>query len=780
MQPLPPDFLKKKVREYRLSEDQVAVVVALLSSHKTRKAVAGDLQITESTLSSRLNLVFKKFSIGGSERGKLEQLSDLLWMQYQTENPSAAFTPEAAGDINALVKEVRQKVYDYIQERCGTMKVLDMSCPIGLESIYTHVNILKELTGKQRQDISELLQDFEPESFDRLGWKPSKKRVLGLQAVQRHKKLMIFGKPGAGKTTFLKYLAIQCIEGTCLADCVPFFIPLREFAETSKQPNFPEFILQELANVSDVDVADILQQGRVLLLLDGLDEVRAEASDRVKQEIETFARTYSNNQLVVTCRIAAKEYIFEKFTDVEIADFDDKQIKQFATKWFASRDSTKVNKFITKLQKNKRIQDLATRPLLLTLLCLVFEKKGEFKANQAELYGEAIELLLKKWDNSRGIKREQVYKNLSTNHKKELLSEIAFTFFVEGEYLFKKRSLGIPISDYIRTLSEGKAGVDIEVSEIIKSIEAQHGLLVERAKDIYSFPHLTLHEYFTANYIVINSRNPHTMEQTLQELFVHLTDRRWREVFLLAVGISGSVDSLLKAMKDEVDKILAGDKKLQQFLAWIQKKSEYIKADYKPSAIRAFYLGLELYLGHHLTHTRDLSRIRDLARELDNSFENIHDLDNILARDLTRALDLALTLTHDLDLTRARARTLALAHDLLIHTGKTDKELGQSVITLLDELPDQNSDFKAQKKWWNSNGKTWIEKLRQAIIEHQNIGDDRQFNDKQKKKLRQYYDANKFLVECLNSDCYISRLVRKEIEDTLLLPIAEIEKRRTQ
>jgi hypothetical protein len=42
--------------------------------------------------------------------------------------------------------------------------------------------------------------------------------------------------------------------------------------------------------------------------------------------------------------------------------------------------------------------------------------------------------------------------------------------------------------------------------------------------------------------------------------------------------------------------------------------------------------------------------------------------------------------------------------------------------------------------------------------------------------LQQYYNANKLLVDCLNSDCYVSREVRQEIEDTLLLPIAEIEK----
>jgi predicted NACHT family NTPase len=72
----------------------------------------------------------------------------------------------------------------------------------------------------------------------------------------------------------------------------------------------------------------------------------------------------------------------------------------------------------------------------------------------------------------------------------------------------------------------------------------------------------------------------------------------------------------------------------------------------------------------------------------------------------------------------------------------------------------------------------WVKEMRVVMIEHRNIGHDWQFSDSQKERLQKYYDANKLLVDCLNSDCYVSREVRQEIEETLLLPIAEIEKRK--
>jgi hypothetical protein len=62
------------------------------------------------------------------------------------------------------------------------------------------------------------------------------------------------------------------------------------------------------------------------------------------------------------------------------------------------------------------------------------------------------------------------------------------------------------------------------------------------------------------------------------------------------------------------------------------------------------------------------------------------------------------------------------------------------------------------------------------MIEQRNIGHDWQFTQPQLELLSQYYSANQLLVDCLNSDCYVSREVRQEIEDTLLLPIDIVRK----
>ncbi|MGB7444723.1 MAG: hypothetical protein WA919_26955 [Coleofasciculaceae cyanobacterium] len=212
-----------------------------------------------------------------------------------------------------------------------------------------------------------------------------------------------------------------------------------------------------------------------------MDEVRETDSSRILRQIRELSQQFPKNQFVITCRIAAREYTFVQFTEVEIADFKDEQIADFSNKWFHSKnDPIKAERFLQKLNEDPPIRELATNPLLLTLLCLVFEDSGSFPSNRAELYENGVDVLLKKWDVKRNIERDQVYKGLSLKRKEDLLSQIARTTFDAGNYFFKQREAERYISQYIQNLPG--ASTDPEVLEldsmaVLKSIEAQHGFL---------------------------------------------------------------------------------------------------------------------------------------------------------------------------------------------------------------------------------------------------------------------------------------------------------------
>ncbi|MEM9275098.1 MAG: NACHT domain-containing protein, partial [Cyanobacteria bacterium P01_F01_bin.143] len=355
-------------------------------------------------------------------------------------------------DIAVLVNKLRKQVRRDIENRCGTMRILDMSQPIGLGKIYTQVNILEKILGRRRKDIGELITSCSLEDFDRFNFgKVAEAKMPGKEAVAKYSKLMILGKPGAGKTTFLKHLVIQSIRGLFQGEFVPFFISLKEFAETEDKPSLFDYLGQYIYNQDREDLQEIFKQGKALICLDGLDEVLEVDSQRVIREIESLTNQFPDNQYLMTCRIAAREYTFGQFTEVEIADFDWKQITSFANNWFKNK-LIKAETFLKQLDKEKPIKELVSSPLLLTLLCISFEELGDFPANRKELYEEGLDTLLKKWDAKRGIKRDKVYKPLSVAKKEDLLSKIAWKSFEPGEYFFKQDQAKRYISEYIRNL----------------------------------------------------------------------------------------------------------------------------------------------------------------------------------------------------------------------------------------------------------------------------------------------------------------------------------------
>jgi predicted NACHT family NTPase len=203
-------------------------------------------------------------------------------------------------------------------------------------------------------------------------------------------------------------------------------------------------------------------------------------------------------------------------------------------------------------------------------------------------------------------------------------------------------------------------------------------------------------------------------------------------------------------MKQRTDALVATDEKLQQFLMWVSAKSLSVKVPFKPAAVRAFYFAL----------------VRDLV------------LDSTLVKAFDLALDSALVATLDLGLDRVLNRVLnpALVHTLNL---ALNPELRRAVQDLKAQLPDPDSDEERFKQWWQVHGQTWTNQLRAVMIRYRNIGHNWQFSKQQQELLQQYYDANTLLVDCLHNASNVTPAVRSHIEETLLLPIAEIEKRGT-
>jgi predicted NACHT family NTPase len=227
-------------------------------------------------------------------------------------------------------------------------------------------------------------------------------------------------------------------------------------------------------------------------------------------------------------------------------------------------------------------------------------------------------------------------------------------------------------------------------------------------------------------------------------------------------------------MKQQTDALVASDDKLQQFLTWVSQKSLSVKVPYKPAAVRAFYFALARV---------DLALVpvlnRAIARALDLALITAPDpkRDSILFRALDQALERGMARGINFAIVPALILVLDLALDPALESA-LERERRQVLQEIKEQLPDPDGGEEIFRQWWEAKSQAWNEQLRSVMIKHRNIGHNWQFSDQQKEVLRQYYDANKLLVDCLNNSCNVTPAVRSQIEETLLLPIAEIEKYR--
>ncbi|MBI4781533.1 MAG: NACHT domain-containing protein [Oscillatoriophycideae cyanobacterium NC_groundwater_1537_Pr4_S-0.65um_50_18] len=662
---------------------------------------------------------------------------------------------KVGGTVAQSVSDRRQaaaalkKYEEKYRSRYGRLKLLGMQQAVELEQIYTYVRFLDSLSIRQFASLASLEETYREGQRRRFQTQESSK-LGGAVVANEQQYLMVLGAPGAGKSTYLRRVGLAALQGKTGNyghECIPVFLELKRFNQT--QVDLKKAIAEEFQHFgfpeSGQFAAKALEQGKLLILLDGLDEVPKATLNAVMEAIQNFVTQYEQNRFIASCRLAAYRSTFTKFRDIELADFDDAQIQQFICNWFQS-DLDKQAKTAEKCWEilneagNKAAKELAHTPLLLTFLCLVYDRTQGFPSKRATLYRKALDILLEEWAAEKRITPGEIYQGLNTDLEKVLLSEIAYQGFVNDQLFFRQEDLVAQIKAFLADTVDKPKYLDGKA--VLDAIAVQQGILVERAEDIFSFSHLTLQEYLVAQYIV--------QEDKIQELAeYHLTEQRWREVFFLVSGSMRNADRLLEAMEKTAQSYI-NTLKLKALLAWADKATEGSEGEYKPAAKRVGAIVLARVLNRDRDHRLSLALVfnRALNRDRDLDYSLVLALDLDLSLVPTRVLDFFFDLTHEY-------------HKIKILQSVNFKTLMARLKTLKAEVPDRAQPYPVRQAFVNRILQLWFEAIN---LDPELV----KLSEEELTALQNYFYANELMVRCKEAAVRVSEKTWAGIEDRML------------
>lgn len=521
---------------------------------------------------------------------------DLNWWEIAAQVPEHLLSSEDEGmepsGSNQLVEQIRLKHRERIEYLCRTVRIPGTNAPIQLSEIYVEPRFLCRLPSQKYVDIAQLEKSY-TQTLSSLKEQRFTDFIIQPNSIlENHSQLRILGKPGGGKTAFLKWLALQCIHSHFRPDLVPVFIQLRNYSVPSaKQGEFTllHCIQQELTGCSisnPQDIETMLAEGKFLLLLDELDEISCcEQYAVIVQEICRFSQLYYKNRVILNSRLSNQDSEIPHFSDFELLDFDDEQVALLVKKWFELFNqsmtlSSQVSPipateyFLQQLNSpiNSRIRELGGNPLLLDRICRIFHETNELFDNRIKIYEECLTLYLAK--SSKVSSLQLAHSELQLNYFEQLyiLGRLALFALQKGRYFLEQAELEELIEVGVCELQKGidhRMTLREEIVSQLKSSFLQQGVLVEQSRGVFSFCNLAFQEYLAAKQIALSLNS----KQDLSDLLSHLIHPAWREVCIISSSKLKDRSLLLNHIKLEAQALVSSNPDIKVMLDELQKKS---------------------------------------------------------------------------------------------------------------------------------------------------------------------------------------------------------------
>lgn len=323
------------------------------------------------------------------------------------------------------------------------------------------------------------------------------------QAAIQHRSIVL-GGPGTGKTTLMKSLVTSVINGQVreenLINLIPVFVVLRNLAK--KTHTVEQAIVAAFADYhfpgADKFVESALSQGKMLIILDGLDEVGANreyVSEQIQRFCEHDDQRAHRNRLIVTCRehsYRTKDLQSVIPEIVRVEPFANHHMRVFLGGWPTHKGKTAI-KLYGLIQSDPQTIDICRNPLLLTIITGLYldTENFELPTSREQFYKDAVEELL-----VNRPARRQMKQTYDADDKRQILERVALERL---ETVARHEDPEEFTQDGLRQKAEQVLNLEkFDPRELIKELVEINGIIKPASEGTYTCAHRTIQEYFAA------------------------------------------------------------------------------------------------------------------------------------------------------------------------------------------------------------------------------------------------------------------------------------------
>jgi len=309
--------------------------------------------------------------------------------------------------------------------------------------------------------------------------------------------LVIEGIVGQGKSIFMRHLACSLLQGTEVTQ-IPFLLELRNI---SARRTLYESIYNFLKNVGisggEETFSYLAGSGKIVLILDGFDEIPTECVSDTIIEIDALQNLYSELKIIVSSRPQSDIQNLVGFKILSLVPLTPTDYDPFVKK-LIPQTAKRVDVVDALNACPDNIRGIISTPLMLTLVIVVYQTEKEIPLSLSEFFDKLFGVVFTKHDKLKAGFNRQHHSGLAERRLRQLFDAFCFMVVQFGGGRSLKRQQFNKAFDAALRLAKS---CQCEVEDFRKDIIKVACLLIEEGLDLTTFLHKSILDYHAAAFV---------------------------------------------------------------------------------------------------------------------------------------------------------------------------------------------------------------------------------------------------------------------------------------